>query len=218
MPNALPKDRAPENVAETIRQMVVSGELSAGAKVNEVELAETLSISRTPLREALRALETEGFVRSEHNRGFWIAALESDEVRELYPIMWTLEKLAVSDGWLLLRGRIEILREINALFGKKGISAKQAARRDEEFHAELVGNTTNSELRSMIASLKRRISRYEAVYMGERGLPTVSYDHHEKIISSINKGDLPKTLSTLEENWRYGMDALLRTLSTQQEA
>ena len=206
-------ETTPDEIEETLRAMIVSGALVPGAKVNEVRLAGELGISRTPLREVLRGLEAEGFVRAEHNRGFWTAALNA-QVRELYPIVSTLERLAVADGWLLLKTRVQRLEELSEAFGAKKASSKQIARRDEEFHAELVSLTSNETLRLMLVSLKRRIKRYEAVYMEQRSLVSVSHSHHVRIVSSIRRGDLTGAIAALEENWRFGMESLLTALST----
>ncbi len=198
---------------EILRDKIVCGELVAGCKVNEVQLAETLGVSRTPLREALRGLQAEGFIRAEHNRGFWVCELNAQEVRDLYPVVWTLENLAVADGWLLLRGSVSKLRSINVDFTKSAKNPSHAAASDDQFHHTLISCSTNRALGGMLASLKTKLRRYELVYMEDSNLISLSGEQHEEIISGIENGDLKTTQQALERNWRFGMEVLLSALT-----
>jgi DNA-binding GntR family transcriptional regulator len=189
--------------------MIISGDLAPGLKVNEAHLAESLGISRTPLREALRGLQIEGLIRSEHNRGFWITDLDSKEVQELYPIVWTLEGLAMKDGWRVLKAGVEKLREANARFRSEAENPRQAATTDEEFHSLLISCSPNRRLATMLVTEKAKIRRYEALYMEDSSLVSVSSEQHEQIIQEIAHGEQSRAIEALESNWRFGMDALL---------
>jgi DNA-binding GntR family transcriptional regulator len=212
MPRMRADEKTPDTVVSRLRDMIISGELSAGSKVNEIDLSEQLGISRTPLREALRGLETEGLITSEHNRGFWIAPYDAQEVRELYPIIWTLEGLAVRDGGVFLTSALTTLREINASFCKKSRQPQQAARIDDAFHSELTRHSSNRRLLETIQNMKRRVGRYERIYMSNHSLIEISCVQHSKIIDRLQAGQLDKALAALEENWRFGMEALVRQL------
>jgi DNA-binding GntR family transcriptional regulator len=207
------KGRSGEALIDRLRDMIVSGELPAGSKLHEIQLAERLGVSRTPLREALRGLESERLLASARNRGFWVAALNPQEVRDLYPIVWSLERLAVIDSWSILRAQIDELRKQNELFRKNAKNSERATLYDAQFHTELTRHTTNVTLRAMIESLKTRLKRYEALYMKDRSLVAVSSDEHEQIIAAISSGDQSAALAALERNWSFGMDALLSALS-----
>jgi len=78
-----------------VLERIVSGTLAPGVRIKEARLAEELGTSRTPLREALIKLEQEGFVRSELAHGFTVEPISGREVREIYPLLWTLETLAL---------------------------------------------------------------------------------------------------------------------------
>ena len=87
--------RAPLHVqvAERLRVGIDSGELAPGARLNEVELCNDMGVSRTPLREAIRSLATEGLVELQPNRGAIVSVVSSEDVTEILPILASLEGL-----------------------------------------------------------------------------------------------------------------------------
>ena len=87
--------RAPLHVqvAERLRILIDSGELPPGARLNEVELCGQLGVSRTPLREAIRALATEGLIELQPNRGATVSIVTVEDLTEILPIMAVLEGL-----------------------------------------------------------------------------------------------------------------------------
>src|SRR5688572_24496804 len=95
----------------SVRQLILNGELLDGSRIVESSLCDQLGVSRTPLREALFRLEQEGLVRQDLARGFSVMPLSAREVREIYPIIWTLEVLALE----LSEGNFDIaaLRKLN---------------------------------------------------------------------------------------------------------
>ena len=88
--------RAPLHVqvAEYLRGMIDRGELPPGARLNEIELCNNLGVSRTPLREAIRTLATEGLIELQPNRGAVVSIVTRDDVTEILPIMASLEGLS----------------------------------------------------------------------------------------------------------------------------
>ena len=115
----VPPTRAPlrEDVRQIILDRILSGELPPGCRITESRLAAELGVSRTPLREALFNLESEGFVRSDLARGFSVAPLSVREVRESYPILQTLEVLAFRSIGQLAVTTAPDLRRINKELG-----------------------------------------------------------------------------------------------------
>ena len=82
-------------IREELLRRLRDGSIEAGAGINEAELANELGVSRTPLREALIGLETEGYIESEIGKGFRFAVLGSAEFEELAPVIAALECLAI---------------------------------------------------------------------------------------------------------------------------
>ena len=84
-------------VAERLRLLIESGELAPGTRLNETELCEDMGVSRTPLREAVRSLATEGLIELQPNRGAIVSVVTEEDVTEILPIMASLEGLGA--GW-----------------------------------------------------------------------------------------------------------------------
>jgi DNA-binding GntR family transcriptional regulator len=90
----LERQRLHDTVVEHLRSFIIEGTLGAGTKLNERELCETLGISRTPLREALKVLEAEGLIDISPNRGASVARMSELEIREAFELMSGLEAFA----------------------------------------------------------------------------------------------------------------------------
>jgi DNA-binding GntR family transcriptional regulator len=82
-------------VANILRESILSGEFVPGAKLREVELSDSLSVSRTPIREAFRILESEGLLVVAPNKGVNVVSLSEDEIREIYEFRALIEVFAV---------------------------------------------------------------------------------------------------------------------------
>jgi len=91
---ALDRRTLPATIADRLREMIIEGELAAGARLNERELCDRLQVSRTPLREAFRLLSADGLVRIQPNRGAHVVALSEKDIRESFEVMGALEALS----------------------------------------------------------------------------------------------------------------------------
>ncbi|HEY6889313.1 MAG TPA: GntR family transcriptional regulator [Solirubrobacter sp.] len=138
---------------ERIRELVLAGDIAPGARLGQVELAERLGISRTPVREALRRLSAEGLVDSHPNRGFWVAELSLDAVLRRLEVRLLLEpgiaRLAAERRTERHLAELErtITREEKA---RNGTAAHDASR---AFHFVLARATGNEEHVRILDSL-----------------------------------------------------------------
>ena len=198
-----------ESIRRDLTDRIVAGELSAGERIKLVPMAEEIGVSMTPLRESLVQLELEGFVISDPGCGYSVAEMTPAEVEEIYPLIWTLECLALRLA-PPARDRIMELRELNARF-RSTTSALEAERRDAEFHAGLLAGCTNRTLTSYLAQLKRRAARYEVAFMRHRRSAgsSASADQHDEALDALSRGELDAAAEVLEENWRTGPQELL---------
>jgi DNA-binding GntR family transcriptional regulator len=187
---------------------IMRGELAPGARLKEAKVAAELGVSRTPLREALLRLEHEGFVRSELGCGFSVEPLSGREIRETYPIISTLEGLALRLSAPILGSLTDQLSKLNSDFAAE-TDPERAIDRDSRWHETLVAGCPNRRLKQMIADLRSTLRRYENCYMRDSTLIAESAKHHAKVIEAISKNNTEGAARGLADNWRFGMDTLL---------
>lgn len=201
-----------EELLANLRDRILRGEFSPGSRIRESTLATQLQVSRTPVREALFRLEQEGFVQADMDRGFLVKPLTAREVREVYPIIWTLESLALRFAELTTPDHFAELQRVNAALLSVGDQPEQRLALDTRWHSMLLGACPNQRLLQMINSLKQVAYRYEWAYMREAALVETSVQQHEAITMALKEHNLEQAVEQLEAHWHFGMEALLHRL------
>jgi DNA-binding GntR family transcriptional regulator len=203
-----------EQVHRAIVRRILHEELAPGGRISDSVLAQELGVSRTPVREALLRLETEGFLEVAPGRGFFVKPLSAGEVREVYPILWTLEVLALRSAGPPSPGMLARLDRINAQLARPGDDPERRIELDVAWHRTLLEECANQQLLGLIASLKAVIRRYEYAYMQNVGLVPVSTRAHDEIARAVERGDVDAAAPLLEEHWRFGLAKLLPLLES----
>lgn len=192
-----------ETVVDQLRDLIVQGELAPETKLNERVLAERLGTSRTPLREAIKFLASEGLVELLPNRGAVVAPLKPEKMQEVFVVLGALEALA---GDLACRNASETdIADIRALHyhmlahHARGELA-QYFRYNQQIHQRIIdcaGNATLAQAwRGMNAHVKR--ARYLANLSGERWDKAVK--EHEEMIEALTRRDGAKLQMLLRDH------------------
>ena len=202
-----------DRIYEILLREIVEGGLAPGTRLVEGRLAERLGVSRTPLREALFRLHQEGFVLTSAGRGFSVKPLDDNEARELFPILSALEGLALSMAGPLLALDVEALREANRALAPLSRRPLAAIDADTAFHELLLRRCPNASLLEMIAGVRRRLLRYEYVYMADETLIDVSMAQHEAIIDSVARCNFDGAAKALDTNYESGKALVLSKLA-----
>jgi DNA-binding GntR family transcriptional regulator len=202
-----------QEVADRLRERIFDGEWPPGAFLDEVQLAQELSISRTPLREALKVLAAEGLVQLAPNRGAMIATLGADELEECLAISTALEALSgelacenVTDAEM---EKIRTLHaEMIADYEARDFNGYLAKNR--QIHGAIVAATHNPLLTGIYDMLFFRVGRCRAT-MTEQTFERALADHHE-IMSALEARDgdrlaglLKRHLESLFEDYRTAL-------------
>jgi DNA-binding GntR family transcriptional regulator len=195
------------SVSQKLLDLFTSGQVPAG-RVNESELARKIKVSRTPLREALVALESAGFVLSQE-RGFTIPVPRSIEIRELYPIIATLETLALETAGIPDRAQIQELEKINREFRRAARKPRAALAADSRFHNVLLNRCPNARLMNLISRHKLLIRRYEFLYFHHAQFFERSAEQHDEILKSLSARDMARSVAALKSNWMCALDLLM---------
>lgn len=201
------------SIRESIVELILSGQLKPGERIKEQALSQLLNVSRTPLREALIALERLRLVQSEPNVGFRVKKMSLAEVEELYPLISLLETYALTQTFSLLETQIKDLVAMNEAFFRKRRLPQEATHADREFHHALTGFCKNETLLQLIADLRLRISCYEHQYMLKNEHVERSYNQHKSIIDAIREGNVNQAKKALAANWESGAQVIIAELS-----
>ena len=203
---------AREEVYTTLQTWIVEGVYQPGETIRDQDLADALGVSRTPVREALQRLQDEGFVETATNRWTRVATLDLDEVRHLYPIIWTLEMLAISLAQNRLSPKeLEGMREANirlqeALTNKDAIAASKA---DYEFHQVFISQSSNPDLMRILHEVKIRLRWLEVIYFRELIVAIQSIKEHEAILDALEKELYEQAAQAIKTNWEESLKRVL---------
>jgi len=203
---------ANKRVQSQLRTLLIEHHLEPGARLVEAQLCAELGVSRTPVREALFVLEREGFVKSDPARGFTVRHLNSQEVRELYPIIWTLETLALKLTEERLKTSLPALKSANKQFLSNRNNPEKSVYLDTRFHEALTSECRNKHLLEQLQNLRALVMRYEFAYMNESSWREESAQQHAQIIDAIENSKLQSAIALLEANWRTGMERIANWL------
>ncbi len=202
-----------EKILETIRDSIISGSLRPGEKVAEPELAERFGISRTPIREAFRQLESEGYLQVVPRKGAVVAAFSQRDVEEFYAIKSILEGYAARRACEKLTPReIEKLQAINdrlRTLAEEG-DVKHFFKVHNSFHDLFVKAADNDKLAEMLAALVGRFQRLRIASLSVPGRMEFSVTEHQKIIDAFKNKDAALAESLVRGNAEYGGRVLVQ--------
>jgi DNA-binding GntR family transcriptional regulator len=201
-----------EKIVENIRDAIVSGSLKAGSRVSEPELAERYGISRTPIREAFRQLESEGYLTVIPRRGAVVVEFSPKDVEEFYAIKSIMEGYAARRACeKLSKKELDRLQAINAKLSELARigDIKHFFKIHSDFHELFIKAADNEKLHELIAGLVTKFQRLRFASLSLPGRMEVSVQEHEKIIDAFREknADLAETL--VRQNAEYGGRVLM---------
>lgn len=200
---------------ERLKQKILDSEYPPGATVLEQDLATELSLSRTPVREALVRLEQDGLVQIVPRHGARISALSPADMREIYEILSSLESTAVE----LLASRNPDRSELEPLMmacdamenalNPQSIDLKAWAAADEIFHMHLPTLCGNRRLAAMIMTIWEQAHRARMFTLSLRQLPMQSTKEHRAVMEAILRGDVACARDLYVAHRRRGGEELM---------
>lgn len=213
----MPKDQKIRNklrreiVHESIRSRIVSGEMPAGTLLSEVELANALKASRTPVREALMQLQEEGLVEITPRRGPVVRHISPHEMSELLMIREALEALAVN--WAAQRMPAAQLQELRDEWKEMQRSLSEATRdaifqKCEDFHQTLIEGADSAILTKLVGTIRDRIASSRQIYLRpdgghpRLGLLKASCKEHLQIIEALQAKDTQRCEELIRKHLR----------------
>lgn len=201
-------------VAKNLRDKIDAGELAPGARVNEVHLSEAMGVSRTPLREALSRLASEGAVRSEPRRGFFVRPLTLEEYQALCPALGVLaaEALAIAGP-----PDLGMLYQLDALNTEIAANEQPSQRVEnkELWLRKLLSSCSNLVILELIGDVSRRLRRYERAFFRVNGMRREKNKVRAEISEALRGGRSEDAETTLKSHLSDGVEGLANWLERQ---
>ncbi|RNC28679.1 MAG: HTH-type transcriptional repressor RspR [Candidatus Dichloromethanomonas elyunquensis] len=174
-----------EIVLEALREAIVSGILEPGERLMEIQLAEEMGVSRTPVREAIRKLELEGFIVMIPRKGAYVAGVSYKDVKDVFEIRAALEGLAASlAAEKVTDDELEQMERV-LHYEKEPESLEEIVQSDTDFHALLYKASRNERLLNILANLREQIQRFRATSLAVPGRAKYAIHEHREIIDAV---------------------------------
>lgn len=192
------EDRA-QAIRDHLRDAIVDRRLAPGTKLSEAEVGTLFDVSRTVVRSALQMLTFEGLVRTERNRGAFVANPSPEEARQVFAsrrliepgiVAAACERIALAD---IAAFRAQLAEEARLISARGAVARRSEIKASGDFHLLLASVAGNAILQRFMEELVARSSLVIALY-GRSGASSCGHGEHEAILDALEKGD-PATAS-----------------------
>jgi DNA-binding GntR family transcriptional regulator len=200
-----------ERAYEQLKAMAITYQLRPGERLAELDLAKRLKVSRTPIREALNRLVTEGFLTFTPNRGFQCRPLDAKEIFDLYEVRRSLEATAASLA--VERASDEELDELGRFLARsRAVPEKttviELVRFDEEFHERIAALSRNGELLRILQNINARIRFCRWIDM-ENGRRSTTQGEHAGVLAALKARDAKKCAEAMNSHISRRLDQIV---------
>lgn len=199
-------------VYEQLKKLIVTGIIKPNEKIVEVEYAEKFNVSRTPIREAIRMLELEGFVTANGKGGVNVKEILEDEIKEIYKIRIALEGILIEE---FMNKSPDIFSKIDIILNKTKIIIDDNDRSKEiislfgEFNDEFYNLSKLIKVTEMIQNLNIFIINFRTISITDIKRRKIAYNEHIELISLIKKKELDKALKLNKKHLNDSMNFIL---------
>ncbi|MEW5899764.1 MAG: GntR family transcriptional regulator [Bacillota bacterium] len=201
-------------VFETLRDAIIQGRLKPGERLMEIQLAEEMGVSRTPVREALRKLELEGLIVMIPRKGAYVAGISVKDIVDVFEVRAALESLAAG----LAAERItdqeleELERALVQISEASGSNLDAVVRTDTNFHEIIYRASRNQRLTQLITNLQEQIQRFRTTSLAQPGRTKTAIEEHRKIVEAISERNVELAQALAREHIENAEQSLLSAL------
>ena len=207
-PNNLKPRALYEEVAELLRQRIFSRELAAGVWIDELKIAAEYGISRTPLREALKVLATEGLITMKVRRGAYVTEVNEKDLTDVYHLLSLLESDAAAV--VAAQATADQIRDLQSLHKEleKAVGNRERFFEiNEAFHMRLLEIADNRWRDQMVADLRKvmKLNRHNSLL--KSGRIEESLSEHGAIMAALAGRDADSAMQKMREHFANGLEA-----------
>ncbi len=195
-----------EIVYEELKLQILTGKIVPGTRMMEVELAEDMGVSRTPIREAIRKLEKEGLVTIEPRRGAYASQVSADDMVEVLEVRQNMEGLAAFMAASRMKPeQLKKIEETEVLYNKAVETGDTAGMifYDSKFHKLIVEASNNKTLLQLIEPLQEMALRFRYLYYDDFKRAENMPNEHQTIIDAIAHGDTEAAKQAADTHIRH---------------
>lgn len=207
-----------QEVAERLRQRIFAHELTPGMWIDEQKLAEQYGISRTPLREALKVLASEGLVDLRPRRGCYVTEISPKDLDDIFPLMAMLEGRCAAEA--VKRAKAADIKALSAIHDRLEAAARDGRidaffEANQEFHRKIQEVANNRWTLSVIQDLRKvlKLSRLHSLSL--EGRLQQSLDEHRAIMAAFVAKDQALAEQTMHDHLLSGREALAKMQDSQ---
>ena len=207
-------------VFNTLRQAILRGELKPGERLMEIQLANKLGVSRTPIREAIRKLELEGLVLMIPRKGAEVAEITEKNMRDVLEVRKALEELAVQLACdKITKEEIEEMKKAAEDFKKilKSKDITEIAEADVRFHDIIYMATDNQKLIQLLNNLREQMYRYRIEYLKKKECYPQLLNEHQTIIDAIAGHDKELATKLTSQHIKNQAETVVGTIREKEE-
>jgi len=206
-----------QHVFENLKQAVIKGKIIPGSRLIESRLAETLGISRTPVREAIHKLEREGYLKKLPRGGFTVLGFSREDIEETFGIRSILESYAarlaaIKHQEAELKPLEDKIKAYQKCLDKNDLDP--LLKINTEFHELLYALSRSPRLVKMINDLKDQIYRYRKVILKNEKLARISNEDHKRMLEYIRRRDAEGVEKLVRDHLIRGQKAVLNQIDT----
>ncbi|HHP50800.1 MAG TPA: GntR family transcriptional regulator [Moorella mulderi] len=210
-----------EIVFEALKEAILEGHLKTGEKLMEIQLAEELGVSRTPVREAIRKLEQEGLVVIIPHKGAFVADLSMKDIADLFEVRAALESLAAALA--CERATEEELEEMERLLMEigKGVEEENleyTIEVDTKFHEVLYQASRNALLVKIINNLQEKIQTYRTTSLSMPGRMAEALEEHRRLLEAIAAREVDLAQRLAQEHIENAANRVMEAIRTRGKA
>ena len=180
-------------VFNTLRKAILRGELKPGERLMEIQLANKLGVSRTPIREAIRKLELEGLALMIPRKGAEVAQITEKNMQDVLEVRKALEELSVQLACeRITPEQVEEMKMAAEDFRKvlKSGDVTKIAEADVKFHDIIFAATNNQRLITLLNNLREQMYRFRVEYLKQKECYPQLLEEHDKLIALISGGEV----------------------------
>lgn len=205
-----------EMVYHKLKQMIMKREFTPNERIDAVEISQTLGVSRTPVRDALNMLDSEGFIKTVPRQGIYVRGIYRKDLIELFEYRKMVELFALEKGFETLHKNAHeltnIMNSVETLLNSENYDGSKVMSADISLHKFIVDSVENSRITDSYAKLNGHVQMARAYYLQDLQRIQLAHSEHKQFIDELVAGNKAGSKHYLEEHLNQTLNNLLKII------